>query len=847
MSQSLLNKSIYARSMNGVITISDGTLTIENGNITNAQNITSNYFQTQLLDISSNVLIEGNLTLNQNFLCGNSASSIQTVKGKMTFFDTIPECGLAPSTASQLVNKNYTDTNFMYKTGSISETITGVKTFSSPPENSSTLTSNSQLTNKLYVDTKFNSIDLSNYMTLNTVQTITGNKTFSGNITSSNNFISTGNVISSGTEFSYTRNLSNITVQNYLWTDGSGTAPTTNSSTFMLTNIRNQTVSIQGWTMSGTVLLAGITGYDAQWVNGGVGGFNEYGSPPPSGGNFYCLYRAYSSGSTASNSTFYVEAPPTLDTGMYLATWQSTVRNGTTYSSTSLTVSLGSGSSLLSYNDIDLRASGGTWRQRSLIFEVKTPARLRWTFRDTQATSNRIYVFGIGVLTIQKYNGIKVADQSNNSYITGSLSQLNNVSMIGSNQITGTLNMTGTPFFYTTRGSNNIGISTNFATDPASTASSNNIVIGAAGTPAKNFTDNVLIGNQLLLDTSLPERENLTESVLIGNRIAKANKKEILIGADIRSYTDFSNNRVICIGHNIFAGDSTSTGTTFQNKTIMIGSFMGVGYFSNTNPSQENVIIGHDATRYGTLRSYTNCTGVGNGCYSYVDGSFVNFFHNTALGFESGTDPSGVLFGVFREPYRYSTLLGSRAHTGGQIQNIEYASCLGYNASSDASFCTVIGANATYNVPNTIRLGRTQDKTVVSSLQSLGNVDINGAQLNLTNILYPHQSQNSVITAATTISTPFYSFYSVSAGATAFTITLPTITIDALGKSILFRRVGGTTTTVVSFISNGVQKLYNTGLTGGTTAQALMGSGVYIVELVPLVDGTVGTYAWFQV
>lgn len=860
MSQTILNQNMYARTLFGVINLSDGVLEIENGNITNANSLDVDYLNSTNIDISGNLIVEG------NFNCGLTNANSHIVNGKMTFNTDLPECGLNPTTANQLVNKNYTDTNFVYKTGSISETITGIKTFSSPPENSSTITTNSQLTNKLYVDTKFNSIDLSNYVTLNSVQIISGNKTFSGNITAS------GNVVASGSEFSYTRNLSNITVQNYLWTDGSGVTPTTNSSTFMLTNVRNQTVSIQGWTMVGTT-TTGITGYDAQWVNGSVGGYNEYGGPPPSGGNFYCLFRAYSSGSTPSNSTFYVEAPPTLDAGMYLATWQSTIRNGTVYSSTSLTVSLGAGSSLLSYNDVDLRAAGGTWRQRSLIFEVKTPARLRWTFRDTQATSNRIYVFAIGVLTIQKYNGIKVADQTNNAYLTGSLAQLNNVSMNGANQIVGSLNMTGIPSFYTARGSNNIGISTSFTNQAGSVASSNNIVMGTAGTPAVNYTDNVLIGNELLLNTSLGV-DTLTEAVVIGNRIAKGYRKDVLIGADIRSYTDNSYNRVICIGNNIFGGDATSTGTTVQNRTIMIGSYMGVGYFSGSL-SQDNVIIGHDATRYGTLPRYNYVTGVGNGVYKYVDGNETTFLYNTALGFESGTDPLGPGSGAYREPYRYCTLLGSRSHTGGNIANIEYATCVGYNASSDASYCTVIGADATYNIPNTIRLGRTTDKTVVSSLQSLGNADITGnvaitgnvsisgnitnsltkidgslnvlgIRFNLSNMIYPNQSQNSVITGTTTISTPYYEYYSVSAGVTAFTISLPFITIEMIGKPILFRRVGGTTTTVVSFLGNS-QNVYNTALTGGTTPQGLMGSGVYIVELIPMTTATVGTYAWFQV
>ena len=111
-------------------------------------------------------------------------------------------------------------------------------------------------------------------------------------------------------------------------------------------------------------------------------------------------------------------------------------------------------------------------------------------------------------------------------------------------------------------------------------------------------------------------------------------------------------------------------------------------------------------------------------------------------------------------------------------------------------------------------------------------------------------ASSTVITGTTTLSmagaNTMFKYYSVSAGATAYTITLPTITITDLGKRITFRRVGGTTTTAISFIGNGTQFVYNTALTGGATAQALMASGVYIVKLVPMVvSGT--TYAWFQI
>ena len=98
---------------------------------------------------------------------------------------------------------------------------------------------------------------------------------------------------------------------------------------------------------------------------------------------------------------------------------------------------------------------------------------------------------------------------------------------------------------------------------------------------------------------------------------------------------------------------------------------------------------------------------------------------------------------------------------------------------------------------------------------------------------------------ATAGNLPVRDAYSVANGATAITITLPTITLDNLGMTILFRRVA-TATTTVSFIGNGTQFVYNNALTGGSTAQAIMTSTTYIVNFKAMVvSGT--TYAWFQV
>lgn len=62
-----------------------------------------------------------------------------------------------------------------------SQTIDGVKTFSSPPVIASAPASNNEAANKNYVDSQFNCLSLS-YMTLDTPQTVKAEKTFTGNV-----------------------------------------------------------------------------------------------------------------------------------------------------------------------------------------------------------------------------------------------------------------------------------------------------------------------------------------------------------------------------------------------------------------------------------------------------------------------------------------------------------------------------------------------------------------------------------------------------------------------------------------------------------------------------------------
>lgn len=769
MSQSLLNKAIYARTMNGVICLTDGTLEIQNGNISNANNINTNYLQTQLLDISSNVVIDGNLTLKGNLTAGDISTDLHTINGKMTFSNVVPECSILPTTSQQLTNKSYTDGNFVYKTGAVNELITGLKTFSARVicTNPSIGTSTSDLINVTYADTWY------------------------GRLNNTNNWSGQNN-------FSVAKTA--ITVQNSLWTDGSGVAPdNTTKSRIMFDNVKNQTFAIQGWTFSGTA-IATINGMGAEWNFGNPNGFSNYNSPLAgsingiSSGNYWMNFNCRSPGTTQTNSTFYLEAPPTLQPGMYIIQWYSKFTAGTQYATTSLTVSLGGTTDLLTYNDSDTRSTN-IWRLRSITVEVKTASKLRWTYKDTQATSNQYFSASICNLQITQYQGIKIYDASANTYVGGSLSQLNNCLMNGSNQIVGTLTMTGIPTFYSSKGSNNICISTDFTQATLATQASSNIALGSIGFYGESYSNNILMGQNSMNDGSYVGKTTCNYSIQIGNDGGFAYQDDIMIGHNIQKKG--TSNENVLLG-NYICQNATSSQPLL--RCVGIGHKLWRAYYFTAGANQpvDNVCLGNYCQGQGIFIGGSYNTAVGNYSQTWISGNITNASYNTTIGYYSGVDPQANGSSTFREKYYGITCVGALSRSKGDVVDIRYSTAIGYNTSVDVSYCTVIGADASYNVVNSIRLGRPQDKTVVSSLWSQGTTDVSGiatfdVSSNFNGVIrsrtiFLNYADNSHIAGATTLTFPVNEFYSVDLSTADFTLTLPEITsASQLGTKITFR------------------------------------------------------------
>ena len=223
---SLTNIALNSRSMNGVITISDGTATLENGDL-NCDDINSNSLSTStinttllnclgkfecnsngvytiptLISTVKGLLISYGNTLNNGSTdFTNFQSTYTSTKGGFNFWNksstqTLTNLAIidnsqtyfksqligctaeTPVNTTSIVNKTYVDSNFVRLIND--QTVNGVKTFSSLPLCTVVPTTSNELINKLYADSKFETIaDMVNYVNISTNQTIGGVKTFS--------------------------------------------------------------------------------------------------------------------------------------------------------------------------------------------------------------------------------------------------------------------------------------------------------------------------------------------------------------------------------------------------------------------------------------------------------------------------------------------------------------------------------------------------------------------------------------------------------------------------------------------------------------------------------------------
>ena len=118
-------------------------------------------------NIANTAFVQGAiLTAGANYM---DLTTNQTVATGVKTFTNLPESSAVPTTGDQLVNKTFTDANYVDLVNN--ETIGGIKTFTSLPESSAVPTTGDQLVNKTFTDANY--VDLVNNETVGGVKTFT--------------------------------------------------------------------------------------------------------------------------------------------------------------------------------------------------------------------------------------------------------------------------------------------------------------------------------------------------------------------------------------------------------------------------------------------------------------------------------------------------------------------------------------------------------------------------------------------------------------------------------------------------------------------------------------------------
>jgi len=244
----LINISGDSADLNDIIcetfiaTISAQAPTMPPGNISN--NIATTAFVDDAISTATSTLVTTNTT--------------QTLTSGTKYFTNNPQSltSAAPTLNNEYTNKKYVDDQISGAGGSFvtlsgTQTLTtGVKTFTYLPESSATPTTANQLVPKNYVD--------NNFLALTGTQTVTGNKTFDASTTTIRGtlldvFPTTTQLYSATTNISGTTLFTNSTTQTFQGTTTNITTPATNlSGTTTTISGTNCNISSPATNLSGT-------------------------------------------------------------------------------------------------------------------------------------------------------------------------------------------------------------------------------------------------------------------------------------------------------------------------------------------------------------------------------------------------------------------------------------------------------------------------------------------------------------------------------------------------------------------------------------------------------------------
>jgi hypothetical protein len=244
-------------------------------------------------------------------------------------------------------------------------------------------------------------------------------------------------------------------------------------------------------------------------------------------------------------------------------------------------------------------------------------------------------------------------------------------------------------------------------------------------------------------------------------------------------------------GSIISATDLTLTGAILLNTADIFYSgssgnlIFGEGITLNT-PAGNNLLFGRNGATIASANCYNNVCLSSAGCNmtGTCDDNVIIGSQNVD---STSTINRNILIGTQIHYLTATTstdnvFIGYRASTANKNQT--YSTAIGSTATVNNSltYATAIGAGSVCTTSNTIQLGRTGDTTKCDILQSNKS----------SSTTFQYLTQNTLITAATTLTNPLFSYYPFTMKtAAAYTVTLPEITASTVGTQLVFKRVGG--------------------------------------------------------
>ena len=217
--------------------------------------------------------------------------------------------------------------------------------------------------------------------------------------------------------------------------------------------------------------------------------------------------------------------------------------------------------------------------------------------------------------------------------------------------------------------------------------------------------------------------------------------------------------------------------------------------FASIDPNKvQNLIIDGFANTFlgvnaGSNFSGFNSTAIGyNPLVSSVDIlDVIAIGKNSALLMEEGSFSvfvgNSTAGGEITSASTKNTYIGDNSVSSGEH---DHCSALGADTTINGglSYSMALGYGVNCNASNQIKIGRNTETVEID-----GNLVVAGSSSSRT---FKYQSQNTLITAATTLTNPLKSYnpFTMKTNA-AYTVTLPEVTASNVGTMLTFKRIGG--------------------------------------------------------